>query len=84
MENREEYNVNMTWECNCNCTYCYTPSKDKRRLWEDIKKDIDQNILKIAKEKNKKYWLISILGGEPLTNFPLLKKICNYILLSGV
>lgn len=82
--------LEVTQKCNLRCSYClYSGKYDSYRLHSDrsmdfntAKKAIDY-FFDIAKsgKRTRKYGTVHInyYGGEPLLNFPLIKKCVDYI-----
>ncbi|WP_425447638.1 radical SAM protein [Dethiothermospora halolimnae] len=70
----ERYVIHVTKKCNMDCFYCYEEDKSSGdRSWEDTKNLID-DILKYNNE-----FEVEFLGGEPMMNFPLIKRCINYL-----
>lgn len=80
--NNEEIRICMlmiTHSCNLNCTYCYEEFKSAKKMDIELAKSI---ILKeveyVKRHKNIKGLEIDFMGGEPLTNFPLIKGLVEW------
>lgn len=78
--------LNIAEFCNLSCTYCsaktYCSSKSsdhfnngKFMSWEVAKAAIDMTL---QHKKCAEYVIVCFFGGEPLLNFPLLKKVTLY------
>ena len=64
----------LTNSCNLNCIYCYE-QKDKFVMsfvcaMEWIRKCLD--------DPKNDFWYICLFGGEPLLQYPLVKRICEW------
>lgn len=77
----------LTDECNLRCKYCFInqsmPSTYKRSgmIWQVAKQAVDMYFRNIVKNPEAfRYYqkTISFYGGEPLLNFPLIRKIIEY------
>ncbi len=71
----------LSTRCNLNCSYCFVASKSSTPPLLEEKyyyKAVDKLFFYPGKNK-----LISFLGGEPLLEFDLLKKICDYSALKA-
>lgn len=71
--------LNVAQVCNLSCVYCYGVDGEyglKGKMDEETaKKSID---FLISESKNQKQISITFFGGEPLLNFPLIKKCVDY------
>ena len=71
--------LNVAQVCNLSCVYCYGVDGEyglKGKMNEDTaKKSID---FLIRESKTQKNISITFFGGEPLLNFPLIKKSVEY------
>lgn len=71
--------LNVAQVCNLSCVYCYGVDGEyglKGKMDEETaKKSID---FLISESKNQKQISITFFGGEPLLNFPLIKKSVDY------
>lgn len=81
----------ITENCNLACSYCALrdnyiknnfDDRNQNMSWEVAKTVIDYYISLWNKNKTrlKKNFIIGFYGGEPLLNFGLLKKVCEYTL----
>jgi uncharacterized protein len=66
--------------CNLSCTYCYkedldVPSAGKKMDFETAKQSIDM-LLKESPDQNR--YNVVFFGGEPLSNFTLIKDVIAY------
>ena len=66
----------LSHSCNLNCKYCYEKFKDSRKMSWDIACQILEKEFLDETEDIKS---IDLLGGEPLTNYPLIPKICDWV-----
>jgi uncharacterized protein len=77
--------LEVTQQCNLRCKYCVyndnyennRPFSSKAMTWETAKKGIDY-IFSLIQTRKKKEFIIGFYGGEPLLNFPLIKKTVDY------
>lgn len=64
--------------CNLKCRYCYETAKNPQRI------DFDVAVAAIAKAFSQlpagKKLKIEFRGGEPFLEFPIIKKICSWVL----
>jgi len=67
----------LTENCTLNCDYCFVASKKKghRMSWETAKKAVD---FLMIQSSNLSEIHITFIGGEPLLEFPLMKRIACY------
>jgi len=65
----------VTGDCNLRCRYCYAGGGEKKEYmsWETARKAVDYVA---ARSKSFK---IQFSGGEPLLNFPLVKRVIEYV-----
>ena len=77
--------------CNFRCKYCFvndmynskertefqTNSANQAMAWDIAKMAMDK-MLKLLKENKHQTLTVEFFGGEPLTNWPLVKKILKY------
>ena len=68
----------LTEECNLNCVYCYEHFKSKRKMSFDTAKSILDDFYSTSKPGDTV--LIEVFGGEPFTNFELIKQIDDYVM----
>ena len=66
--------------CNLSCTYCYkedldVPSAGKKMDFDTAKQSIDM-LLKESPDQNR--YNVVFFGGEPLSNFTLIKDVITY------
>ena len=80
--NNEEIRICMlmiTHSCNLNCTYCYEAFKSAKKMDLELAKSIILNEVEYVKQhKDIKGLEIDFMGGEPLTNFPLIKELVEW------
>ncbi len=68
----------ITEDCNLNCVYCYEHFKNHAKMdFETAKSILDKFY---SKTKSGDTVLIEVFGGEAFTNFPLIKKIDDYVM----
>ena len=70
-----EIRFNLTKQCNLRCNYCYVDFSN-----EKISFDVIKNIVDYFLESGILSSAFSFFGGEPLLEFPLLKRTVLYIL----
>lgn len=69
----------ITHSCNLNCTYCYEEFKSAKKMdFELAKSIILKEVEYVKRNKNLKGLEIDLMGGEPLTNFPLIKELVEW------
>ena len=70
----------ITHACNLNCSYCYEPYKQNVYMELDLAKDIISREAQFVGESNDFDELqIDFMGGEPFTNFSLIKNIVEWL-----
>ena len=72
--------LNINTGCNLSCTYCYkedldVPSAGKKMTFETAKQSIDM-LLKESPDQTR--YNVVFFGGEPLSNFTLIKDVIAY------
>jgi uncharacterized protein len=68
--------LDVTNDCVLTCNYCYRGKKNKHKLsWETGTKAID---FLIKHSQNQKRIFISFMGGEPLLEFELIRRLVLY------
>ena len=76
--------LQTTESCNLNCTYCYQHSKTPMRMsFETAKKFIDgllENKYDYVNQYNSPAVILEFIGGEPLIEIKLTRKIYEYFL----
>lgn len=78
MKRQKSIMLLLTYSCNLRCSYCYEPKKQKHRMdFESAKKYILEQV-SLAKDKYDSFE-IQFMGGEPLMEFPLVKKLSSWI-----
>lgn len=76
--------LNVSTFCNLACKYCFIESSSlsnqnyEKMSFETARISIDKFLAELEKNKIKESQII-FYGGEPLTNFDVVKKIINYI-----
>lgn len=66
--------LRVTNDCNLRCSYCYVCGGDsqKNMSWDIARQAVDYALTR------SKFLKIQFTGGEPLLNFPLVKKVIDY------
>ncbi len=77
-EKRMDIWLHLTNQCNFRCKYCYVSKTPKAMEDKTAFLAIDR-IFESAKRNGVKSILIRFAGGEPLLEFPAIKKIVAYI-----
>ena len=82
-EHRRNCTLMITRTCNLNCKYCYEPFKSDDRM-TDMSFETAQKILReefefVRKSDTFDEMEIDFMGGEPLMNFPLIRKIVEWL-----
>ncbi|MFG0393061.1 quinohemoprotein amine dehydrogenase maturation protein [Pseudomonas sp. zbq_4] len=72
--------LNVNTGCNLSCTYCYKedltiPSKGQKMQFETARQSFEL-LLKQATDRDEVN--VVFFGGEPLSNFPLIKQVVEY------
>ncbi|UCE08326.1 MAG: radical SAM protein, partial [bacterium] len=68
--------LDVTNNCILSCDYCFRGKKNKQRLsWEIGTKTID---FLIRHSQNQRSLVVGFIGGEPLLEFELIKKLVPY------
>lgn len=66
----------ISHSCNLACKYCYERFKDSRKMsLEDAIEILQKEFSNNAEEITN----IDLLGGEPLSNYPIIPPICEWI-----
>jgi sulfatase maturation enzyme AslB (radical SAM superfamily) len=74
-EDISKLDVVLTAGCNLRCSYCYQNDKKPRRMdWETLRASADL-LLRSRRPEVK----ILFIGGEPLLEFPLMRRAVDYI-----
>ena len=60
---------------NFNCKYCYEKFKESKKMTWNLARQILEQEFNDQTEDIKR---IDLIGGEPLTNFPLIPRICEW------
>lgn len=77
MLNQTRIMLLLTEYCNLNCLYCYEHKKNSNMMsFEKARQILDQNL---SAADAKEPVVIEVFGGEVFANFPLLKRICDYV-----
>lgn len=68
-------NVILTAECNLRCSYCYQNAKKPLSMpWETLRAALD-----MARRSDQHEVGVYFLGGEPLLEFPLMRRAVEYL-----
>lgn len=72
--------LNVNTGCNLSCSYCYkedltTPNAGKKMEFLTAKRSID---MLLSESPDQAKYNIVFFGGEPLSNFSLIKDVVNY------
>jgi len=65
--------LTLTTNCNSSCPYCFVHKTHERMPIETAKRSVDLLLGSPGREK-----LLSLYGGEPFTEFPLIEGIVEY------
>lgn len=78
MKKRKTIMLLVTYGCNLNCTYCYEPKTTKVHITFEQAQNF---LLQQIEEAEKKYdeFEVQFMGGEPLMEFQLIKKISEWL-----
>ena len=78
-ETRRTCMLLVSLSCNLNCTYCYEEFKCGKKMTFEMARDIILKESEIVKADSKFSGLeIDFMGGEPMTNFPLIKQVVEW------
>ncbi|HBE77525.1 MAG TPA: hypothetical protein DDW65_07040 [Firmicutes bacterium] len=70
----------VTHACNLNCTYCYEAHKDNQMMSFDLAKSLIMKEAELVQNDPRFDELeIDFMGGEPLMNFELIKRIIEWL-----
>lgn len=78
MSARKSIMLIITYSCNLNCIYCYEPKKVKHRMTLETAKDVIQSQFSLLNDECDTVE-IHFMGGEPLMEFALIKKISEWL-----
>src|SRR5208337_4292962 len=67
----------ITHQCNLNCRYCYESFKSKKSMPLELAKEIVKREFVSADDYERV--VIDFMGGEPLTQFQLMREIAEWI-----
>lgn len=71
--------LNVTLSCNMKCSYCYVKTKENDMMsWDTAKKAIDI-FFELQRKHGHTFCIIRFFGGEPLLNWPVIKRSLDYI-----
>lgn len=68
----------ISHSCNLNCIYCYERFKSNKLMTIDVAKSIISNEIDALENSNDEGIEFNFIGGEPLTNFNLIKDVCEW------
>jgi len=68
----------LTEACNLDCVYCYEHFKSDKKMSFETAKIILDDFYRTSKPGDTV--LIEVFGGEPFTNFDLIKQIDDYVM----
>ena len=78
LANHKKIMLIITESCNLRCKYCYEKNKNGKSMsFETAKRIIDNAYLDMSGYESM---VIELHGGEPFINFPLMKKIDDYVI----
>ena len=78
-ELRQTCMLMITHKCNLNCSYCYEKYKsDKKMDFKTAISAIKKEANKVKRSKKLKGLEIDFMGGEPMTNFSLIKEVVEW------
>jgi uncharacterized protein len=69
--------IDLTLDCNLKCTYCFKSEKEKIHIKERIAYDAFVWLLYTASMKSR--ISMALMGGEPLTNYALIKNWIPFV-----
>jgi uncharacterized protein len=69
--------IDLTLDCNLRCTYCFKSEKEKLHMQERTAYDAVLWLLYASARKEK--LSMALMGGEPLTNYSLIKKWIPFV-----
>lgn len=70
--------VYITDRCDLRCSYCFVKKGHTTMSWQTAKKTVD-----FLGSLDYERRVISLFGGEPLVEWPLVKKLVNYVEKTG-
>lgn len=76
--NKKNFIIWITRQCNLKCTYCYENDKQNLRMNDEIIESTQKFITNYIQKNNVKRCDIHFHGGEPLLEFPVIKKFVKY------
>ena len=76
-ERRRTCSLIITHQCNLNCRYCYESFKSKKAMPLDIAKEAVER--EFATADDYEGVVVDFMGGEPLTQFELMREIAEWI-----
>ena len=70
----------ITHSCNLNCTYCYEAFKSNKMMSFELACSLILKECEFVKRHRRKFkgLEIDLMGGEPMTNFPLIKQLVEW------
>ena len=75
--NRRICMLMVTHECNLNCVYCYEAFKGSRKMSFEMAISVLKKELALVRQSGGKFkeHEVEFMGGEPMMNFDLIKKV---------
>lgn len=75
LERMRAISVILTADCNLSCRYCYQNAKKKKTMaWASLEASLELILASRSDEVR-----IDFLGGEPLLEFPMIRKAVEYV-----
>jgi uncharacterized protein len=75
---RKTVSLVITQNCNLDCVYCYEDHKSKKTMTFERAFSLVESYLSSASTEFDEC-VIDIFGGEPFTNFPLIRQLCEAV-----
>jgi len=68
----------VTLRCNQTCVYCHASRANMDAVHTDMTPEVADRAVDLALASTSPFITIEFQGGEPLVNFPIIKRICEY------